>query len=445
MRARLVLGAAFAASAAAGQAAAHEPWTYGFGSRAAAMGGAVGADVSDFSANYYNPAGLTEREGLQLGFGYFYAENDLRIGGESSGVSSSSGIMFGLVASGDIFGVPIALGIATHIPDEGLSRITALRQEVPRWELYDNRSSVIYLSANLAIRPWDFLEVGGGLSFLSATRGRFAITGDANIFLPFDSDLRHEVDVDLTSVRYPQAGVLVHLAKTASVGVVYRGETKLDLSLEGVIDASIVNYDPPIPIRYTLKAHTVQDFLPQQVVVAASWRPAPTLTINADLVWVDWSAYENPTALTSAKLEADLPPNLPIVLPRDLAPVRVVDPGFLDRVVPRLGFEWIPPDITDADGSAVVRIPVRAGYFYERSPVPDQTGETNFVDCDRHTPSLGLGVELVPLPLSLDAHAAISILPERVTLKASPADLVGDYRQSGTMVSGGATIQGLFR
>ena len=150
-------------------ARAHEPWTYGFGSRAAGMGGAVAANVSDFSANYYNPAGLADENGIRIGVGYFYAENALRIDDRDVGVKASHGVTFGLAATGDVFKIPIGLGIAVHVPDEGLSRVTALKQEVPRWELYDNRSSVLYLTANLAIRPWSFLELGGGMSFLAAT------------------------------------------------------------------------------------------------------------------------------------------------------------------------------------------------------------------------------------------------------------------------------------
>ena len=50
---------------------------FGFGSRAAAMGGAVAADVSDFSANYYNPAGLALAHGFELTVGYIRADHSL--------------------------------------------------------------------------------------------------------------------------------------------------------------------------------------------------------------------------------------------------------------------------------------------------------------------------------------------------------------------------------
>jgi long-chain fatty acid transport protein len=443
LRALRVASALLLAGAPAQRAQAHEPWTYGFGSRATAMGGAVSADASDFSASYYNPAGLAMEEGLRLGLGYFYADNVLRIDDRDSGVASSHGVTFGLAATGKVFGLPIGLGVATHIPDEGLSRITALRQDVPRWELYDNRSSVLYLAANLAIRPFEWLAVGGGLSFLASTRGRFRITGAGDLLYPYDSKLRHEVDVDLESVRYPQFGATVKLGEAASIAVVYRGQTSLDLQLTGTIDATLNAAGIEVPLLYELQARTVQAFLPQQVVVGVSLRPLPPLSINADVTFVDWGGYQNPTARTVASLAAEVPAGFPIELPNDVKNVTLEDPGFASRVVPRVGLEWRLP-IRSADGATLVTVPVRGGYFFELSPVPDQRGATNFVDADRHTGSFGVGVDVPAVGLSFDVHGALSILPERLVEKTSPVDLVGDYRASGEMVNAGATLRGAF-
>jgi len=429
----------------ASEAVAHEPWTYGFGSRAAAMGGAVSADVTDFSANYYNPAGLAGEEGIRLGLGYYFAENNLRINDRDSDVKSSHGVSFGIAAAGDLFGFPIAIGIAAHVPDEGLSRITALRQDVPRWELYDNRSSVIFLAANVAIRPWDFLELGGGLSFLAATRGRFEITGTADLLFPYDSRLRHEVDVDLSSVRYPQVGAKIHLADSASLALVYRGETKLDLQLDGKIDATLLAIGFEVPLTYELQAHTVQAFLPQQLVVGASWKPHRTITINADVTWVNWGAYKNPTAETIAKLEAEIPPQFPVELPGELRQTELQELNFADRIVPRFGAEWYLPGFDTESGAPILRIPLRFGYVYERSPVPPQTRDTNFVDADRHTASFGVAVEIPLVRLALAVHGAVSSLPTQITKKESPADLTGDFRADGEMVNVGTTLTGTFK
>jgi long-chain fatty acid transport protein len=191
------------------KALANEADAYGLGSRSAAMGGAVAADAEDFSANYYNPAALVGVRGPSLSVGYVYVKNQLSINGQDSGVANVHGIVGGLAIPGTAFGIPFAFGVGLYMPDTGLSHIQALRQETPRWAIYDGRASIVFLAANLAIRPFSWLEIGGGAAFLAATTGTFSITGTADIVNGDNSQLRHEVNADLSAVRYPQVGARI--------------------------------------------------------------------------------------------------------------------------------------------------------------------------------------------------------------------------------------------
>ena len=319
--------------------------------------------------------------------------------------------------------------------------MTALREGVPRWELYDSRASVLYLTANLAIRPWPFLELGGGVSFLAATQGRFDVTGTADVLHPFDSQLRHEVDADLTSVRYPEVGARIHLGEVADVAIVYRHEAKLELTLDAVLHGNVNFAGVLVPLTYTLTSQTVAAFLPAQLVIGTSLHPARGLHVNADITYVHYADYASPTARTAATLSVTPPPGLSLDLPGAIKPTVPIPPRFIDRIVPRLGVEWFLPGLDD---HSFGRVAVRAGYVFEKSPVPPQTGVTNFVDADRHTVSFGAGLSLRQPKLSLDLHFAYSVLPDRVTLKSSAADLVGDYTQGGNMLNVGATLGGKF-
>lgn len=458
-----VRAAGFAAGAAllgarAGDARAHAPDTYGIGSRAAAMASAVTADATDFSAGYYNPAGLAAAPGLSLSIGYSSSTNHLQMNGVDNDVDSVHGLAFGLVAPGKLFGVlPFAFGIATYLPDDGVSRIKALRQETPRWELYDDRLSVLYLAASLAIRPLPFLEIGGGVAFLAATRGRFSISGRADVLHPYDSQLRHEVDADLTSIRYPHLGARVKIGDLGFLGLAYRGETKLPLSLDASLNGIVDFAGIDVPLRYDLESRTFDAFLPQQVVLGASFQKVRGLRVNADLAWVNWAGYESPTARTTSHLDVTPPPGTPLELPGDPRPTTPIPPGFEDRFVPRLGVEYVWPFAGgmrrlpgETEDRRAVEVPLRAGYVFERSPVPPQTGVTNFVDADRHTFSVGAGValngmfEVLPGALRLDLHGQLSVLPERLTKKQSPADFIGDYTAGGSMLSLGATLSSSF-
>jgi long-chain fatty acid transport protein len=459
MRARrlLSLAAALLSSTLAGRALANEADTYGLGSRSAALGGAVVADATDFSANYYNPAGLVGARAPSLSVGYVYAFNHLRMNGQDNAVANVHGLVGGLAIPGRIFGVPIAFGLGLYLPDAGISRVKALRQETPRWALYDERASILFLAANLAVRPVRWLELGGGVAFLASTRGRFSISGTADILHPYDSQLRHEVDADLASVRYPQLGARILLDGFGTLGVAYRGQTKIQLSLDAHLQGSVGFLGIQVPLLYDLASRTANAFLPQQVVLGVSFTRVPHLRVDADFTFVNWAAYESPTAITTSNLKIDLPPGLPVSIPPNPKPTDVLAPGFQNRLVPRFGVEYVVPVAGgfrrlagEEEDRRLVEIPLRAGYVYERSPVPKQVGITNFVDTDRHTLTVGAGLTLnapgsvLRGALSLDAHLMYSVLPARFVHKDNPADFVGNYRAEGSMLGMGATLGASF-
>jgi long-chain fatty acid transport protein len=449
MRVAAILFAAILGSS--GAAWASVPDHYGFGSRSAAMAGAVCADASDFSAGYYNPAGLTEAPGIEVAIGYMYMAQRLSVNGEDNAVEDVHGIVGGVVAPGKLGPLPFAFSVGLHLPDDGLSFIKARRQGVPRWELYDTRAHLLYLEAALAIRPLPWLELGGGIAYLSATRGSFAIRGRADIISPFDSQLEHEVDADLTAVRFPQAGLRLLLDGFGALGFTYRGESKLDLSLDAHLEGIVEFAGIDVPLLYQIEARTIAAFTPQQLAVGLSFQRIEDVHLNLDVTYMNWSAYESPTAKIAALLEVEPPEGTPVNLPEQPAPAIVVPPGFRDRLVPRVGVEYRglgagPLRRVHDEELPLVEVPLRAGYVYEPTPVPDQRGETNLIDADRHSWTLGLGVALhrpvdeIPGSLSLDLHGMVSWLPERVVLKDSPADFVGDYTAEGIMFGGGGSM-----
>ncbi len=449
------LGVALAVSLLAAEASAGPTETYGYMSRSTAMGGAVSADVSDVSANFYNPAGLASAEGVRIDIGYMRANPRLRTDGRDNAVDPVHGMVFGLVAPGKILGLPFAFGVGLHLPDDRVFRVRALDQQQPRWEIYDNRPQRVFFGAHLAIQPWKWLEIGGGLVFLAATRARLDITGDLNITDPALSRLRHEVDADLTSIRYPQLGVRLKPTDRLRFAMVYRGEFQLGLDIEARLaviaklsDAECTAKSLCVPFFTYLTTSSVNAFLPRQVVLGASYDLSPQVTIDADFTWIQWSAYKSPVSAVDAKTRFDAPPGFPISLtPEKPAPTVVLPPNFENRIVPRIGVEARFPLGEKGHGLAL-----RGGYFFERSPIPPQSGGTNFVDADRHAFSVGTGVklrapfkELARADLLFDLHGQWSYLPERTILKDSPSDLIGDYRAGGQIWSFGTTLGVAFR
>jgi long-subunit fatty acid transport protein len=127
-----------------------------------------------------------------------------------------------------------------------------------------------------------------------------------------------------------------------------------------------------------------------------------------------------------------------------IPPQKPLPPANLhDIIVPRLGVEW-----RGAPGRRTWA--ARGGYAYEPTVAPEQTGESNFVDNDKHTLSLGGGVEwpglggVILKPLSLDAFVALTVLAPRTHHKLSPVDPVGDYRSSGYVIVAGLSSRWRF-
>jgi long-chain fatty acid transport protein len=318
--------------------------------------------------------------------------------------------------------------------------VRALRQEQPRWELYDNRNQRLYFAANLAIEPFDWLQIGGGLSFMAATRGRLDITGSANIFKPEQSQLRHEVDADLTAVRYPQIGARIAAGKRAAFALVYRGEFQLKLDIDANLNGDISSLTTAL---YQLRTSTVNAFLPQQLVLGGSFLATDDVRLNLDLTWMNWSAYIPPVADIDVVL--DIPPPAggwppSIQPPTTPAPITMVPIRMKDTFVPHVGVEW----------RAVARpkweILARGGYEWAQSPIPDQTGTTNYVDRDRHSFSIGAGLRLIapgevlPGDVRLDLHLQMHELVTRTTQKDDPADTVGDYTAGGRIWAFGSSL-----
>jgi hypothetical protein len=153
MRCGATLSAAAAVSLFARDGHGSPPDTYGLGARSTALGGAVSASVSDYSAGYYNPAGLAQGGGSELSLGYLYASHRLELSGHDSMVDPVRGFVGGLVARGAVARAPVAVGLTAHVSDERLSRLRTRRPEEPYWVRYDDRPQLLYLSLSAALQP----------------------------------------------------------------------------------------------------------------------------------------------------------------------------------------------------------------------------------------------------------------------------------------------------
>ncbi|MBN1944796.1 MAG: hypothetical protein JW797_03930 [Bradymonadales bacterium] len=404
---------------------------FGLGARAIGLGGAFTGLADDFSASYYNPAGLAQGDELRLELGYLYSNPQLRFNGRDANVDLVKGFQGGVILPGEVLGLHFGASIGLFILDDRITRVRSLPQRQPRFVLFDNRTQRIFVNASLAIEPIEHLFVGGGLTFLANTGGQLDITGYANLINGLDSPLQASVEVDIQSTRYPSFGLLFRPSDRWSVGLAYRDEFYLALDLGTLVRGQImldVNPDRPIVLIeeafFLMRSINATLYSPRQIVLGGSY-DFGWLLVAADLGLYLWSGFPPPASQLTLDLDLG---TLDFAVAQ---PDAIVDPGFSDLLIPRVGVE-VP--VHQGDHLGLVG---RAGYFFEASPAPEQSGSTNYADSDKHGLSMGVGLslervtEVFPKPILLDLSFLYIRMVERRMLKEDPADLVGDYRIDG--------------
>jgi long-chain fatty acid transport protein len=234
--------------------------------------------------------------------------------------------------------------------------------------------------------------------------------------------------------------VRVDFSDRVRAAVVYRGEFQLGLDLSARLRGDISRLTTAL---YELETHSVNNFLPRQIVVGGSVDIRPWWTANLDLTWLEWSAYVAPVATLDVNL--DIPPPqggwpATITPPETPGPIRLQPLRLSNRIVPRVGTEVLVVQRPSLD------VAVRGGYEWAKTPIEPQTASVTYLDLDRHTISGGAGVAArsllaeIPGEIRLDVHGQLSVMPEETTLKARPSDFTGDYRASGHIWNLGTTV-----
>lgn len=420
---RVVAGLVVAAVlGGAGSALASPQDVFGFGPRSVAMGATGAADAEGFGAVWGNPALLSLARERELSLGFFGAHFDLHAGRRLS-YDGLRGSLIGAVVPvpfGGVLANRVAIGLGFFTPFDLVVRGRILYPETPQFLLADRTQSVAMQAAMGVELGWG-VRVGGGFAALAALDGSVVVATDTS------GRVGTSVEDTLVASYAPLVGASVDLGPNYRVGLAFRGElvgrfaVRIDVRDLGPIVV------PPLDIS------GVAQFDPWQVAfefarVRGPWRAAAGITYKR------WSAYPGPAEPTvrcplpgTAGLEGDCTPLVPPAV------------GFSDTVVPRVGVERV---VEVADG---VTMKLRAGAFFEPSPAPAQTRESNYDDSSRTALTLGYGLALrgpIP-PIDLDLFGQVHLLHPREHAKDPdiPASNPGapGVTSSGVIVAGGMT------
>ncbi len=385
--ARHAFAAALACTLVTPGAAASPELDFGFGARSQALAGSGVAVADDAAAVFQNPAGLARARGVELSFSYAFVNYALSENGAPSGLPDVNALEGGLVVPGSIRGVPVAFGFSLALPDGRLSRLHQADPSEPYWPLDDAGPRLVDVGTGFAARPFRQLTLGAGVGFVASLNGNFGVYGNAVAAdgngSEYASNLRHSVDADLTASRFPLVGIGFLPNDELSIGLAYRGAAVVEHRIQAALSGTLQIEDSVVPVRYRYESRSDVAYVPASLTLGASYAIRQRWLVIGELAYEHYEPFASPYAQTSSSVT--LPPSVGLVIP-GTEPVAPPPARFHDRFVPRFGFE--PRFVLQR----ALELRLRAGYAFERSPVPKEQVGTRFFDVDRHVFSAGAGV-----------------------------------------------------
>jgi hypothetical protein len=376
------------------------------------MGGAMSAAAHDYTALYYNTAAMTLSP-PGFGVGLMGAVDDVHIklkrrpagydlpdlGTTSAAVPSryrlqdrrdtediedTYGVHLGGTNSfgverlrvGFLVFVPInRVGLQqTHYPDE---REQYFSNQLS-FELIGERSQRQVIMAGAAWRLTEWLSLGAGISWMPKA------TSTNQVYLDNPAD-QSNFDITLTndlgSRIAPHAGLTIAPSDSFHVGLAYRGEIYFGLTGRNLVQLrGFHETEGQFPVEQDFEI--LVNYSPHQFALGTAYEEGDYV-VSLDVTSSLWEYYRNNQG---ERVE-----------------------GFDNTLAFRLGGEFTMSPTWK----------IRGGVGYEPSPVPDQTGRTNYVDNDRVILSVGAGhpIQLFDEDLELSWFAQLQHLIPRDTNK----------------------------
>ena len=414
---------------------------FGYGPRSAAMGGAMTAEANDFTAVFYNPALLTRRKDLNFGLGFQFhrlasevISKDLAKPIDCSqcnapdNVGTTLGFVFPL--AGKVKN-RVAIGFGLYLPTSTIVRVNAPDGNQPYWYRYNGNLERFVLHLGVGIKVTDWLSIGPGVSVLANLQGRLGGGGGAVAGVDlFSRNVKlKSLDASLTTRAAPTLGVALTPVKSLRLGVTYRWEIFLPVTIPATIDLEGIG-------TLALTVNAVSHYAPHQVSFGAAWDVTDQLTLALDGEYQHWSAAPSPYVSLSVDLSGPTLAALGIDKALDLN-VQAPAPGFVNTFGGRLGAEYRVSE----------RFSARLGASYRPTMVPLQNvAGTNLLDANTVGVAAGLGfnfsdpLEIFEHPIQIDLAGQAAFLLQREATKP-PTDALPSYTYGGRSFGGMAMIR----
>jgi long-subunit fatty acid transport protein len=360
-------------------------------SQSAAMADAVTARPGNAGTLMTNPAGLADLKEAQIVLGAHadFVSQWIQRTGDPASVDRSRGFGGGSFAAATPLPGPnwlrhFGFGVALDVPAQYLLHLhIPTRVDEPSSPIYDGRPDKISAAFALGYKIIPGLELGVGFAISPTLTLPTLVQYQAGRSPNVNDNVEVRIDSSLDLAVVPFLGLRAQPTEWLGLALVYRDAqvsraTGTQTTAAGGILA-------PDSIDF------FQMWEPSTVVVGASLTPIKRLTLTLDVTWRNWSAFR--TAFDRGSDPND---------PNDVGSPILPPYRFNDTLSIASGIE----------AKVAKGIFVRGGVGFEPTPIPAQTGQTNYLGANTIIGALGMGLdfrELKGLPFIVDAHVRTRI------------------------------------
>ncbi len=361
--------------------------TYGIGAKATALGGAFSAYADNPFAIYYNPAGLTQIKSLMVSVGTELLDPHLKLSNFKAKDWAGNHVQpYGkdITDESPTLNVPhfgmampypknkrLVFGVAVYVP-YGL-HIKWDNNPVNNPGAYNSFESYylrMVATPTVAYRISNKLSIGFGISIGKSKSG-----SERRLYAPSIPTLNNRIIkgsfTDDANYSF-NVGILYKPIKQLAIGIAYRSRTHTDF--KGSVEVvGLQKVDATTSIDH-----------PDQLQIGVRYMPSDKVSLEADVVWTHWSLIKSYTVHFDQPLLGKTK--------------EVFDRDWKNTKRLKFGVEW----------KATKLLTLRAGYYYDPSPIPDKTFDLLWPDGDKKTYSVGAGLNFGRLSVDLALQYTVS-------------------------------------
>ncbi|MFH1282107.1 MAG: OmpP1/FadL family transporter [bacterium] len=357
--------------------------------KALGMGNVFVAQADDPAAVYFNPAGLTQLDGIQLSLGTalllpsFDYTSPL---GVKDSADSETFVVPNFYASWKIneswsagLGYYMNFGLATHWKDTSGVRYLAT----------DSEMTLYTLAPCAAYKVSDKLSLGLGIEYNMLTD----ITLQKMVYTGSSPEGKSELSGDGDGIG-GYLGIMYEIYENHTAGLTYRTSSKIDIDGDVKITNLAGLYTIPVPsgygfpVNYSTTAQT-DITLPPRLLLGYAWQCTEKVVVELDYEWTGWSTYN----------EIDIK-----YAETDLTRSAVLNTGnpekknWQDVSSVGLGTQYSLNDEWD----------IRCGWFYFESPVTQEYLNPSIPDSSKNGIALGAGYKIKDVVIDLAYSLLVS-------------------------------------